>query len=75
MKMECRCLAVGAVSAVVPFILYMNVDVNTITGFALVLFASLVSVAVFVWVLGLDQNMRAFLIGWVKDKLGKSDYN
>ena len=75
MKMECRCLAVGAVSAVVPVIVSMNVDVNSIMGFALVLFASLVSVAVFVWVLGLDQNMREFLMGWVKDKLGKSDYN
>lgn len=74
-KMELRCLLVGAGASVIPVLVSMRVDVNTISGFMLTLAVCLISMAVFVWFLGLDEDMRSFLRSWVKDKFGRRDYN
>lgn len=68
-RMELRCLLVGAGASVIPVLVSLQVGVTTITGFLITLVVSLSSLAVFVWFLGLDADMRSFLLSWVKVKI------
>jgi hypothetical protein len=67
MKMIGRCLAVTVVSAILPVVLSIMLDENTVAGFLAILCASLLSSVAVIWTLGVDKNVRKLLIKWLKE--------
>ena len=63
-----RCMLVTALSVILPCISAHFLDVSTVIGFIIVLMASLLSVGITVWVIGIDKQMRGNLIRWVSGK-------
>lgn len=53
-----KCFVVTLLSCFLPFILYCFIDVNTLIGFLVVGFISVVSVVTFVWLLGLSKDSK-----------------
>lgn len=70
-KVILNCALVSCLSSALPVAVSRHINVDTLYGFGLVLFLSICSVAVFVWTLGLDKNMRSMLISWIKRKFNK----
>lgn len=68
-RLECRCILVGIISSLIPMLIAMKTDVNTIGGFASVLVVSLSSVIIFVWLFGIDKSTKELLIKWTGEKI------
>lgn len=66
MSMIAQCFVITIASAVIPVVVFNIFDVNNFSGFCIVFVVSLISVAVFVWFLGIDKYMREMLIDCVK---------
>lgn len=71
MLMILRCLAVTALASAAPYAASCFVDENTAIGFITVLIVSLISVGLFVWIAGLDKQMKNMLIQWLKGRNSK----
>ena len=52
------CVKISFFSAILPLILYCLVDVHTIIGFFIIGFSCVVSIALTVWVYGLEEDIR-----------------
>ncbi len=63
-----QCFSITAAAAIIPFLISVTVNVNTVVGFLLILTISLISVAALVWFFGIDRNVRAMLVLWFKNK-------
>ena len=66
MSIILRCMIVTALAVILPGISAYFLDVYTVIGFIIVLMASLLSVGLTVWVIGIDKQMRGNLIRWVR---------
>lgn len=65
------CLKVIACSLPLPLFFYYQYDSESIVSFAIVVFASVSSVAVSAWLVGIDQSMKHFVVELVKKKFKK----
>ena len=63
-----QCFSITAAAAIIPFLISVTVNVNTVVGFLLILTIRLLSVAALVWFFGIDRNVRAMLVLWFKNK-------
>lgn len=63
------CFVVTIVAVPIPFAIYHYIGVETLGGSVIVLVASVVVVAVTVWVLGLTKSMRVRLLQAVKSRI------
>lgn len=66
-----RCFVIAIISIVIPMYLTFKLDVNSILGFIIVLFACLFSVLIFVWFVGIDRQLRLKIINWICNKLNR----
>ena len=64
-----RCFIVTLLAIMLPIVLLLKVDVNTVLGFLIILFASLFSIMFFVWFVGIDRPLRQKVINWTRNKL------
>ena len=72
MRMIGRCMVVTILSLIAPKAADLIFDGNTIVGFLVIGFVSVISAAIVVWVIGIDRHMRTLLIDWIKEKISKN---
>ena len=63
------CFRVTLVAVPMPLLLFFFLNVNSLAGGCVLLFVSLLSVALAVWFLGLDSVMRSRLKQTVREKI------
>lgn len=66
-----KCFLITILAITIPMFLTLKFNVNSISGFIIVLFACLFSVLIFVWFVGIDRQLRAKIINWIWSKLKK----
>mgnify|MGYP002509995312 CR=1 FL=1 len=71
MLMILRCMMVTVLAVIAPIITSRFLDGNTVVGFFVILLISLASVGMVVWIIGIDQQMKRLLMGWVREKLSR----
>lgn len=66
-----KCFTVTLAAVPVPLLLYYKIDNDTMANGVIILAASIVSVAMAVWIVGLDKSMRKMLVRTVKNRLSR----
>ena len=60
-------------SMIIPVIISMNVDINSVIGFMIVTFVTVMSVFASVWFLGVDKRTKNNFVLWIRVARGRRD--
>ena len=66
-------LFVTLFSMIIPVIISMNVDINSVIGFMIVTFVTVMSVFASVWFLGVDKRTKNNFVLWIRVARGRRD--
>lgn len=68
-----HCGLVTIVSSIIPIVVSKMLNPNTVCGFLGIVLASMLSLGLVIWFIGLDKYMKKMLISWTKNKVLKKN--
>ena len=66
-----KCCVVTILSGIIPFVLFILFDVNSIKGFSVVFIASILYTGIIIWIFGIEREMKQIITTWTKNIITK----